>query len=39
MKDLEDETIIEVLRKAYKAYAPMYRFLLKVSDSYYSKEA
>ena len=39
LKDLEDETIIEVLRKGYKEYAPMYRFLLKVSDSYFSKEA
>lgn len=38
IKDLEDDTIVEILRKAYKAYAPMYRFLLKVSDSYYSKE-
>ncbi len=38
MKDLEDETIIGILRKAYKAYAPMYSFMLKVSDSYYSKE-
>ena len=38
LKDLESKKIIGILREAYKAYAPMYRFLLKVSDSYYSKE-
>lgn len=38
LDDLADETIIDVLRKAYKAYTPMYQFLLKVSDEYFSKE-
>lgn len=38
IKDLEDERIIDILRKAYKSYAPMYRFLLEISDDYFSKE-
>ncbi len=38
LEDLADETIIDVLRKTYKAYTPMYQFLLKVSDEYFSKE-
>ena len=38
LNDLESDKIIGILRDAYKAFAPMYRFLLKVSDSYYSKE-
>ncbi len=38
LDDLADETIIDVLRKTYKAYTPMYQFLLNVSDEYFSKE-
>ncbi len=34
MKDLEDETIIRKLKKYYAAFAPMYRFMLGVSDKY-----
>ena len=39
LDDLKDETIIEIMRKTYKAYTPMYQFLLNVSDEYFSKEA
>lgn len=38
LEDLEDETIIKIMRDTYKAYSPMYKFLLKVSDEYFSKE-
>ena len=38
LEDLEDEKIIEILRGVYKAYSPMYKFLLDVSDEYFSKE-
>ncbi len=31
---LQDDTIITELKKAYTAYTPMYKFLLKVSDEY-----
>lgn len=34
---LSDETIIDILRDTYKAFAPMYKFLLNVSDEYFSK--
>ena len=37
---LETDRIIEDLKKAYKAFAPLYKFLLKVSDEYLAnKEA
>ena len=29
---------IEIIRKKFKAYSPMYEFLLSVSDEYFSKE-
>lgn len=38
LEDLEDETIIQKLRLTYKSFAPMYKFLLSVSDEYFSKE-
>ncbi len=38
LKDLENEKIIEILRNIYKAYAPMYKFLLEISDDYFSRE-
>ena len=38
LDDLKDETIIEIMRETYKAYTPMYQFLLSVSDEYFSKE-
>lgn len=38
LDDLADETIIGIIREKYKAYAPMYKFLLSVSDDYFSKE-
>ena len=38
LDDLADETIIGILRDTYKAYTPMYKFLLSVSDEYFSKE-
>ena len=36
--DLKDERIIEIIRGYYQAYIPMYKFLLSVSDEYFSKE-
>ncbi len=36
--DLKDEKIIEIIRGYYQAYIPMYKFLLSVSDEYFSKE-
>ncbi|MBQ4626887.1 MAG: DUF2461 domain-containing protein [Clostridia bacterium] len=38
LEDLENEKIIEIIRKKFKAYSPMYEFLLSVSDEYFSKE-
>ena len=38
VKRIKDETIIKIMRDTYKAYSPMYKFLLKVSDEYFSKE-
>ncbi len=37
MKKLVDGSIIDELREAYKAFAPMYSFLLKVTDKIYEK--
>ena len=36
LDDLGDERIIQIMRDTYKAYSPMYKFLLNVSDEYYS---
>lgn len=36
-EDLEDDKIIEIMRGTFKAYTPMYKFLLSVSDEYFSK--
>lgn len=36
LDDLGDERIIQIMRDTYKAYSPMYKFLLSVSDEYYS---
>lgn len=38
MSDLADETIINKIRETYKAYAPMYKFLLSISDEFFAKE-
>ncbi len=38
LSDLENEKIIEIVRDTFKLYAPMYKFLLEVSDEYFSKE-
>ncbi len=38
LDDLKDERIIEIIRGYFQAYIPMYKFLLSVSDEYYSKE-
>lgn len=38
LDDLKDEKIIEIIRGTYQAYTPMYKFLLSVSDEYFSKE-
>lgn len=35
--DLKDDTIIEIIRKNFKAFSPMYKFLLNISDEYYSE--
>ena len=37
LEDLEDEKIIEIIRGTFKAYSPMYKFLLSISDEYFSK--
>ncbi len=37
LEDLEDNKIVEIMRGTYKAYTPMYKFLLSVSDEYFSK--
>lgn len=37
LEDLESDKIIEIMREIYKAYTPMYKFLLDVSDEYFSK--
>ena len=37
LDDLKDEKIIEIIRGTYKLFAPMYKFLLDVSDEYFSK--
>ena len=37
LEDLESEKIIEIIRGTFKAYSPMYKFLLDVSDEYFSK--
>ncbi len=37
LEDLEDNRIIEIMKGIYKAYTPMYKFLLDISDEYYSK--
>ncbi len=38
LDDLKSEKIIEIIRGYFQAYIPMYKFLLSVSDEYYSKE-
>lgn len=35
--ELADSRIIETIRSTYKAYSPMYKFLLSVSDEYFEK--
>lgn len=37
LEHLESEKIIDIIREVYKAYTPMYKFLLSVSDEYFSK--
>ncbi len=37
LEDLEDDKIIEIIRGTFKAFSPMYKFLLSVSDEYFSK--
>lgn len=36
-KDLEDNTILNIIRSAYTAFSPMFRFMLKISDDYFRK--
>lgn len=38
LEDLESQKILDVIRETFKGYAPMYKFLLSVSDEYFSKE-
>ncbi|MBR5112661.1 MAG: hypothetical protein IK097_04455, partial [Clostridia bacterium] len=35
--DLADDGILDIIRKTYKEYSPMFKFLLEISDEYYSK--
>ena len=37
MDDISDEGILEIIRKTYKEFSPMFKFLLEISDEYYSK--
>ena len=37
LEDLQDDKIIEIIRGTYKAFSPMYEFLLSVSDEYFAK--
>ena len=37
VEDLADEGIFDIIRRTYKAYSPMFSFLLEISDEYYSK--
>ena len=37
LDDLKDEKIIEIIRGIFQLYTPMYKFLLSVSDEYFSK--
>ncbi|MBR2732495.1 MAG: DUF2461 domain-containing protein [Clostridia bacterium] len=39
LEDLADETILGVIRDCYRQLAPTFRFLLAVSDDYFSKNA
>ncbi len=39
LKDLEDETIIEILKGCYAAFSPMYSFMLEVSDRFSARGA
>lgn len=38
LDELADETIIKIMRKTYKAFTPMYKFLLGVSDKYFIED-
>lgn len=38
LDDLADGAIVKIIRKVFAGYVPLYRFLLGVSDRYYSKE-
>ena len=37
LEDLADDRIIEIIRGTFKAYSPMYKFLLSISDEYFAK--
>lgn len=37
LDDLKDERIIDIIRGTYQLFTPMYKFLLGVSDEYFSK--
>ena len=37
LDDLKNENIIEIVRGTYKLFTPMYKFLLDISDEYFSK--
>lgn len=34
--DLADERIIEIIKNTYKVFSPMFKFMLELSDEYYS---
>lgn len=38
LSDLKDDTILDIIRKNFKAFSPMYSFMLDVSDEFFSKE-
>lgn len=37
LSDLADEGILDIIRKNFKAFSPMYKFMLNVSDEFFSK--
>lgn len=38
LSDLTDSTILEIIRTDFKAFSPLYTFMLSVSDEFFSKE-
>ncbi len=37
LSDLEDEGIIDIILKNFKAFSPLYKFMLEIADEYFSE--